>query len=108
MVWGLAREGLDDVADPVGKLSQDLLRFVLRRRVHTRLSAFITRKQWHQNKCDFKTVNEQIAYWGVFPGETADVMSIPNRNRLDRCVFRTNYAGSASERGTPRRRVRLL
>jgi hypothetical protein len=35
----------------------------------------------------------------VFPGETADVMSISNRNRLDRCVFKTNYGGNASERG---------
>ena len=37
VVGVLARERPDDVADPVGKLSQDLLRFVLRRRVHARL-----------------------------------------------------------------------
>jgi hypothetical protein len=32
-----ARERLNDVTDPLGKLSQDLLRFGLRRRVHARL-----------------------------------------------------------------------
>jgi hypothetical protein len=38
VVRALARERFDDVADPVRKLGQDLLRFARRRRVHARLA----------------------------------------------------------------------
>jgi hypothetical protein len=53
VVGALARERLDDVADPVGKLSHDLLRFLWRcRPVHT---ASLHKRDDH--RCDFKTVN---------------------------------------------------
>jgi hypothetical protein len=46
MVRALAHKRLDDVADPVRQLGQDLLGFVPRRRpAHARLAAFLARKQ---------------------------------------------------------------
>src|SRR5260370_12490196 len=57
----LAREGLDDVADPVRKPSQDLVRFVYSRRpVHVRLAVLVANDA-SDNKCDYKTVNQQTA-----------------------------------------------
>jgi len=48
MVRAPARERLDDIADPVRKLGQDLVRFVSRCRcVHTRLAALAI----HVNQC---------------------------------------------------------
>ncbi len=42
MVRALARERLDDIANPVRKLGQDLVRFASRRRrVHARLAASV-------------------------------------------------------------------
>jgi hypothetical protein len=58
MVWVLARDRLDDIADAVWKLGQDLLRFLLRRcRVHARLAVLVTQPMATIIKCDFKTVN---------------------------------------------------
>ena len=45
----VARERLDDVADPVRKLGQDLLRLVsCRRPLHARLAALVALKQWQR------------------------------------------------------------
>jgi hypothetical protein len=56
----VAHERLDDIADPVGKLGQDLLRFLSRRRpVHARLAALVVRAANVGNiGCYFKTVNQ--------------------------------------------------
>jgi hypothetical protein len=64
VVWTVARERLDDVADPIRKLGQDLLHFVPRRRpAHARLAALIApAKDGDDNRCDFKTVNPANCY----------------------------------------------
>src|ERR1700730_15896056 len=60
MVRALARERLDDIADPFRKLSQDLLRFLSSRRpVHERLAAYSRVNNGSDNRCDFNTVNRQ-------------------------------------------------
>ena len=57
-VWTVARERLDDVADPIRQLGQDLVRFVLRRRpVHARPIALSRANDGNDDRCDFKTVN---------------------------------------------------
>jgi hypothetical protein len=47
VVRALARERLDDIADPVRQIGQDLLRFVSRRHLdHARLATSVAHKQW--------------------------------------------------------------
>jgi hypothetical protein len=58
MVRALACERLDDIADPVRKLGQDLLRFLSSRRpVHEHLAARSRANNGSDNRCDFETVN---------------------------------------------------
>jgi hypothetical protein len=64
MVRGLTRKRPYEIADPVRKLGQDLVRFVLRRRpVHARLAALVARvtdTRLPTNKFDFYTFQAAI------------------------------------------------
>jgi hypothetical protein len=85
MLWAVPRERLDDVADPVRKLGEDLARFVPRcRHVHTRLAALVARAT---NKFDFDTCQE-----------TSSLLAIPTLRVRDRSQRAVDYQSWVSDR----------
>src|ERR1700730_6992662 len=126
MVRALARERLDDIADPFRKLSQDLLRFLSSRRpVHERLAAYSRVNNGSDNRCDFKTVNRQTTnrvldaprepscsvlgcHFAAYRlSATADARCASIENYLEKFSFRTSY-GRTSWRGTESWGIMLL
>src|SRR5215510_6739116 len=61
----------------------------------------------HDNRCYFKTVNQQPAYRCAAEISLLSSSRMSNRNCLDGCVFKTNYGDNACEKGTAQRSVGL-